>query len=123
MGMNHIDRKQNKKSGHFGLSEESLDVIYNNDDSMVRPRAHNPVDLKKMPGRKSIAIELQGADEMYDWTNFVDKKQVPAPNIELLPDRETRMKQGYGSSADGAADLMYDHKRMAKHIATRPPGV
>jgi len=117
--MNHIDREQFRKAGHIADGDQRLDVMYEINESLTRPRTPCTIGLAKNQGRKGLAEPAEGADKMYDWTNWVDKKQVAAPKIALIPDRETNAKQGFGSSADMQADLMYNHKKMLAQQSTR----
>merc|ERR1711998_514108 len=109
-----------KKTGHASSSEQ-LDVMYNANIDTVKPRPQSAVDIAHQQKRDTLAGDKpEGAEVMYDWTRWVDQKKVQSPNIKLVPDREARKKQGFGSASDPKVDVMYDHNKMQKSLARRP---
>jgi len=122
--MNHIDRRQHEKTGHNANSSDVVDVIYEAKPQAVQKRSSMYVDIGHQPQRETFSNSGTDApDQTYEWTHFIDKRQVPAPNIKLQPDREMRAKQGYGSKAAPAVDALYNHHKIQAAINTRAKGV
>jgi len=121
--MNHTTWAQHRKTG-TQRPVQLMDVMYDADSSVVKKRTQSMVNLKQQTERVPIsAAATEGADTTYNWTAFIDKKQVPAPNLKKEPDRAQRMKAGFGSYADPKQDVMYDQKKIQKAISSRVKGV
>jgi len=115
---------KHKNKGKGTPEDAQLDVMYDADINVVKQRSQSVVALRHQRDRETIGAEsTEGADEAYNWTRYLDKKQVFSPNMRKQPSRAQRMKAGFGSHSDPPVSVMYDHNKIQKVVDTRVKGV
>jgi len=121
--MAHIGWEQQKKTGYGSYSDPPVDIMYYPKETLVQPRAKCNVNMAGQPKRETIGAQTTcGPDVHYDWTDYVDKHmqtRVKTPKFDEGQTREQRQNQGFGSSAEGPQELMYDHNKIMKVINPR----